>query len=62
KEFDQQIVSSAKSPVFVVPKLEDPKAFFPFIKKNCLERKAVTAHLDLPPISQPFITGDSRFG
>jgi hypothetical protein len=40
KEFDQQIVSGAESPVFVVPKLEDPKAFFPFIKQNCLDRKS----------------------
>jgi hypothetical protein len=23
-----------------VPKLEDPKAFFPFIKQNCIDRKA----------------------
>jgi hypothetical protein len=40
KEFDHQIVSGAESPVFVVPKLEDPKAFFPFIKQNCIDRKA----------------------
>jgi hypothetical protein len=45
KEFDQRIVSGAKSPVFVVSRLEDPKAFFPIIKKNCLERNAVAAHL-----------------
>jgi hypothetical protein len=40
KKFDQQIVSGAESPVFVVPKLADPKAFFPFIKQNCLDRKS----------------------
>ena len=40
KEFDQQIVNSAENPVFIVPKLPDPKAFFPFIKQNCLDRKS----------------------
>jgi hypothetical protein len=40
KEFDQQIVNDAEDPVFVVPKLEDPKPYFPFMRKSCLERKA----------------------
>jgi hypothetical protein len=40
KEFDQQIVNGAESPVFVVPKLEDPKPYFPFIRQNCLARKS----------------------
>ena len=40
EKFDQQLVRGAESPVFVVPKLEDPKAFFPFIKQNCLDRKS----------------------
>ena len=43
KDFDQQIVNGAENPVFVVPKLEDPKAFFPFIKQNCLDRKNRTS-------------------
>ena len=40
KDFEQQIVTGAESPVFAVPKVEDPKAFFPFIKQNCLDRKS----------------------
>jgi len=40
KEFDQQIVNGAENPVVVVPKLPDAKAFFPFIKQNCLDRKS----------------------
>jgi hypothetical protein len=40
EKFDQQIVSGAEHPVFVVPKVEDPKAFFPFIKQNCLDRES----------------------
>jgi hypothetical protein len=40
KEFDQQIVNGAENPVIVVPKLPDPKSFFPFIKQNCLDRKS----------------------
>lgn len=37
---DQQIVDGVGSPVFVVPKLQDTMLFFPFIKQNCLDRKA----------------------
>ena len=40
KEFDQQIVSGAESPVLVVPKLPDFKPYFPMIKQNCLDRKS----------------------
>jgi hypothetical protein len=40
KDLDQQIVNGAESPVFVVPKLEDLKAYFPFIKQNCLDRNS----------------------
>jgi hypothetical protein len=40
EKFDQQIVSGAERPVFVTPNVEDFKAFFPFIKKNCLDRKS----------------------
>ena len=39
KEFDQQIVSGAESPVLVVPKQPDFKPYFPMIKQNCLDRK-----------------------
>jgi len=39
KEFDDQIVNGAENPVLVESKLPDVKAFFPFIKQNCLERK-----------------------
>jgi hypothetical protein len=39
KDFDQQTVKGNENPLFVVPKLENPKAFFPFIKQNCLDRK-----------------------
>ncbi len=39
KEFDQQVVSSAEDPVLVVPKLTDFKAYFPFIRQNCLAHK-----------------------
>jgi hypothetical protein len=43
KESDQQIVNGAENPVFVVPKLEDPKPYFPFIRQNCLARKGSNA-------------------
>ena len=42
QKFDRQIVSSAANPVLAVPKLADPKAFFPFIKQNCLARKSLS--------------------
>jgi hypothetical protein len=42
KEFDQQIVSGAESPVLVVPKLPDFKPYFPMIKQNCLDRKSIS--------------------
>ncbi|HEV2711016.1 MAG TPA: hypothetical protein VGU67_12435 [Edaphobacter sp.] len=40
KEFDQQIVKGAENPVFVVHKMENPEAYFPFIKQSCLDRKS----------------------
>ena len=45
KEFDQQLVKGDENPISVVPKLGDAKAFFPFIKQNCLDRKS---HSDTP--------------
>jgi hypothetical protein len=39
KEFDQQVVSSAENPVLVVPKQADFKAYFPFIRQNCLAHR-----------------------
>ncbi len=42
KEFDQQIVSGAESPVLVVPRLPNFKAYFPMIKQNCLDRKSIS--------------------
>lgn len=43
KEFNQQIVNGAGNPLFIVPTVPDPKAFFPFIKQNCLDRKSRTS-------------------
>jgi|GEM_PF-6197502 len=40
KDFNHRIVKSAENPVFVVPKLENPSAFFPFIKQSCLDSKS----------------------
>src|SRR6266699_5542538 len=43
KEFDQQIVNSAQSPHFVIPKPPDPKLPDPELSKavqSCLDRKS----------------------
>jgi len=45
KEFDQQIVTSAEKPLFVIPKLPDPRS--PEIKRavqDCLDRKTQLPH------------------
>jgi hypothetical protein len=41
-DLDQQIVNGAASPVLVIPKLADAKAFFPFVRQSCLARKTAT--------------------
>jgi hypothetical protein len=33
-------LKGAGNPVLVVPKLPDANAYFPFIRKSCLERKS----------------------
>ena len=43
QDFDQQIVAGAPSAVFVLPKLSDFKAYYPFIRQACLERKGHAA-------------------
>jgi hypothetical protein len=48
KEFDQQIVDGARSPLFVIPKPRDPKLPDPELSKgvqSCLDRKS---HSDKP--------------
>jgi hypothetical protein len=40
REFDQQVVNGAASPILVVPKLSEIKAYFPFVRQSCLERKS----------------------
>jgi hypothetical protein len=46
KEFDQQIVNTAGSPLFVIPKPRDPKLPDPVLSRevqNCLDRKGRTS-------------------
>ena len=42
KDLDQQIINGAASPVLVVPKPTDLKAFLPFVRQICLDRNAAT--------------------
>ena len=39
KDVDQQIVNGAENPVVTVPKAIDFKAYLPFIRQNCLDRR-----------------------
>lgn len=46
RDFDEQVVDGAENPVLVVPKATDSRAYFPFIRQNCLIARAVAAHLN----------------
>jgi hypothetical protein len=43
QDFEQQIVAGAPGAVFVLPKLSDFKAYYPFIRQACLARKGHAA-------------------
>ena len=46
KEFDQQVVNGAASPVLVVPKLSDFKVYSPLSAKVALSAKTEVTHFN----------------